>query len=287
MFEKKGPPRGESPKAQLLLQKKRNLKKRKALFYGTVLLIFLGLVIGFFWLPFLKIKKITISPLLTLEEDEVRNFVDTRISESVLLILPGKNVFLINKKSLIRALKNEYSVIDTAEVDKDFTSLHLTLTERSPKTIWCENEEKQSSCYFIHEDGTIFEVAGEFSNPLFFVFYTPLEKSDYPIGSFVLPAEEFKRVTDIQKLLATYGIKLYGYKKSADGEESFLLTPIILDGAPSAYIKSQNIQSPETVVSKVVTSLKNEKLKESQAGRFGALDYIDIRFNDQVSFKFK
>jgi cell division septal protein FtsQ len=287
MFQKKGPARGESPKAQLLRKKKQDLKKRKALFYGTVLVVFLGLIIGFFWLPFLRIKQITISPLLTIEEDEVKNFVDARISRNVLLVLPGENIFLINKKSLVKALKNEYSAIDTVEVNKDFTGLHFVVTERSPKTIWCQNQEGNSPCYFIHEDGTIFEVAGEFSNPLFFVFYTPLEKQDDPIGSLVLPVEEFKRVTDIQKLLATYGIRLYGYKKNTDGYESFLLTPIILDGSPSAYIKSQQIQSSETVVSKIVTSLKNAKLKESKEGRFATLDYIDIRFNDQVSFKFK
>ncbi len=209
------------------------------------------------------------------------------ISNNVFIVLPGSNVFLIHKKKLITNLKKQYSVIDTVSIEKNFTSLSVTITERSPKTIWCGSELPNTPCYFIHEDGTIFEEAGAFSNPLFFVFYTPLERADDPLGSFVLPKEQFERVINIQKTLATYGIKLYGYKKDKEGTESFFLTPIILGGATPAFIKSQEWQSAETFISKLITALKNSKLKGVRDERFLTLDYVDIRFNDQISFKLK
>ncbi len=274
-------------KAHLLKKKKQILRKRHMYSYLLLLCIVFFLVIGFFWLPFLRIKKLTVSELLTLDKSDVEQLVAKSISGKIWGIVPANNVFLIHKKKLIASIKNTYSTIDTVIIKKEFTSLSFTITERSPKTIWCQYLAPNSPCYFIHEDGTIFDIAGAFSNPLFFVFYTPLENRDNPIGSLVLTIEEFKRINEIQKLFATYGIKLYGYKKDTQGSESFFLSPIVLNGIPPAYILSQQNQTTETIVSKSITAFKNKTLRESQKNKFSTLEYIDIRFNDQVSFKLK
>jgi hypothetical protein len=57
MFQKKGPLRGESPKAQLLRQKKRNLKKEKHSFMVPFWLFFLGLLLDFFGYHFFGLNK--------------------------------------------------------------------------------------------------------------------------------------------------------------------------------------------------------------------------------------
>ena len=99
--------------------------------------------------------------------------------------------------------------------------------------------------------------------------------------------EKFDRINLIQGTLARYGIKVYGYEKQSDNNELFFLSPIVLGGALPAQIKSQETQSAETVVSKTLTAIKNDSLRESQRGKWATLEYIDIRFNDQVSFKLK
>ncbi len=274
-------------KAHLLRQKKQSTRKRLAYVYLCVFVFLLLLAIGFFWLPFLRIKKIIVPELLTIDKNDAELFIRDHISGRVWGVLPHNNVFLVNKDKLITLLKEQYSTLDTVTLQKDFTALNFTMTERSPKTIWCQDQIGSSPCYFIHEDGTIFDIAGDFSNPLFFVFYTTLDTPEDPIGSLVLPVQEFKRVIETQKMFATYQIKLYGYKKDTDGAEIFFLTPIIFGGESSAYLKSLEVQSAETVVSKTITALKNSTLRDSQRKKFNGLDYIDIRFNDQVSFKLK
>jgi hypothetical protein len=274
-------------KTHLIRQEKITVMKRKTYMYLFIVLLFLILCVGFFWLPFLRIKTISLSPLLTVESSELQMTIETYISGNILYVFPRNNVFLINKNKLTKHVREQYSTLDTIDLQKDFTALKFIITERSPKTIWCQNQAEGSPCYFAHEDGTIFDIAGDFSNPLFFVFYTPLDNPDNPIDSLVLPREQFERVMNIQKLFSTYKIKLYGYQKDTEGTELFFLSPIIFGGSTPAYVKAHDVQSAETVVSKCITALKNDSLRDSQKKNFATLEYIDIRFNDQVSFKLK
>jgi hypothetical protein len=163
-------------------------------------------------------------------------------------------------------------------------SIDIEITERKPTSIWCQHIT-DTACYFVHTDGTIFDTAGIFSNPLYFMYTTPISDTA-PIGQVVLSHDKLNRVNQIVSVARDYGVEMYGYTLVDTYEENFYIMPIT-SGLPSAYVKTRNDQSAETIVSNLVTALKTDVLKNEKDHAFSHTDYIDLRFDGKVIYKIK
>lgn len=270
-------------KGELLQKKKKNQEKRKHIWIAMGCICFVILGTLFFRIPYFRISHVEVTGLETLDVTAVAQSVTDSIAGDYLFILPRKNVFLIQKSKLTYRLKALYPRIDTVKVRKHFHVLDITITERRQNAIWCTDG---LDCYFVHDDGTIFDTTGIFSNPLYFVYDTPVDSSvtGSPIGLLVLPAEKFARVEAITQVMADYGVKIYGYKTASSYEDYFYITPLVR-GAASAYIKARPDQSAETIASNLVTALKTDALKREKDNHFLSTDYIDLRFDGKVVYK--
>lgn len=273
-------------KAELLRRRKKDFRKRKMYFFSGLFSIFLTLCIGFFWISYFHVKKVVVTGTETLESQTVEQFVIKHITGNTLFVLPKKNVFLIDKKSLSDTLKKEFSRIDTLKIRKHFRSIDISIQERKPQALWCTDLHKEIPCYFVHSDGTIFEEAGRFSNPLFFVFYTKIADSTTPIGSKVLTRDKFMRVEQITTTMLEHGVRMYGYKKESDSEEIFYVSPLYYN-KESAEVKTRVDQSDAVIVSNLLTALKSQVLAGEKDKHFSNTEYIDLRFDGKVFFKLK
>ncbi len=273
-------------KAELLRRRKKDFQKRKVYFFSGLFSIFLALCIGFFWISYFHVKKVVVTGTETLESQTVEQFVVKQLMGNTLFVLPKKNVFLVDKTELSILLQKEFSRIDTLKIKKHFSSIDISIQERKPQALWCTDLHKEIPCYFVHSDGTIFEEAGRFSNPLFFVFYTKLVDSPSPIGAKVLPKDTFTRVERIAKTMLDQGVRIYGYKKEIDSEELFYVSPLYYS-AESAEVKTRVDQSDVVIVSNLVTALKSQALADEKDKRFSNTEYIDLRFDGKVFFKLK
>jgi hypothetical protein len=269
-------------KGELLQKKKKKQKKRKYIIFSILFFIFCILGILFFSIPYFHIKKVIVVGEETIVPGSTEHIVQETLQGRYALVFPKKNVFLIKKKKLVYILRATFPEIDTIHIRKHFHSLNITIAERKPSTVWCM--DTRSDCYFVHNDGTIFALAGKVSNPLFFVYYTPLQDTVEPIGALLLPKEKFDRVERIRKTMNEYGVKMYGYTMASDHEEYLYITPI-QHGQKSAYIKSRTDQNTETILSNLMTVLKSDELLQEKNNHFNNTEYIDLRFDGKVFYK--
>lgn len=275
-------------KIEAIKRKKKERRKKQVIVLSITGIIFLLLVVGFFYIPYFAVKKIEINGALALNSDTLRDTVATSLEGKKLLVLPKKNIFLVHKNDIRENLKNTYPLIDTVRIKKTFSGMIVSITERDPETLWCSIQSR-AECYFVHADGTIFEKASVTSNPLFFVFFTPLDAIQNPLNHPVLDTDAFARIKQIKEVLKKYNITIYGYMYVSPTEEWLFLHPIqhTLPFESMSHITMYTEQTPEVVVSKIVTALKNETLRKQKENDFLQTAYIDIRFTEQISFKLK
>lgn len=271
------------------LKKQKRLRRKKQVFVFSIFFVILFLlVVGFFHISFFYVKKIEVSGVLALSQDDIIMTTSEQLQGNTFLVFPKKNIFLVNKDHIVQQLKDTYPLINTVRIKKTFSHLSVHISERDPETLWCHIDNR-SDCYFVHADGAIFEKASVSSNPLFFVFFTPLSNSSNPLNQLVLPKEDFVRIKNIKEILKKYNIDVYGYAYQSNTEELLFLAPVqhTMAFANMSHIKMYKEQTSEVVVSKILTALKTESLRKQKENNFINTEYIDIRFNEQVSFKLK
>lgn len=275
-------------KIEAIKKKKRERRKKQVLFLSIALFFFIILIVLFFYIPYFAVKKIHVHGALALQSDTLVGTVSNSLEGKKFFILPKKNIFLVNKNELTHILKDTYPLIHTVRIKKTFSALDISIVERDPETLWCSTQSR-AECYFVHSDGTIFEKASVTSNPLFFVFFTPLDDAHNPLNQPVLSPDAFARIKQIKEILKKYNIVVYGYMYQSPTEEWLFLHPIqhTLAFDNMSHIKMYTEQSPEVVVSKILTALKNQSLKKEKENDFTQTEYIDIRFTEQISFKLK
>ncbi len=274
-----------SEKAELLQKKKKEQKKKKYIVISCVTAIVVVFFVLFLRIPYFQVTHISFSGLETIEEASIEKRVETLLSGSYLWVLPKRNIFLIHKKTIIADLAATYSRIDTIKIHKQLHTVDIRITERIPTSIWCQHPT-DTACYFVHTDGTIFDTAGVFSNPLYFMYSTPVSDRATPIGQHVLSDTDFVRITQIKDTVKDYGMTMYGYGLYSENEEYFYITPIT-SGTLGAYIKTRKDQSSQTIVSNLVTALKTDVLRKEKEHNFLNTEYIDLRFDGKVIYKLK
>ncbi len=271
-------------KKELLQLKKKKHRKKKLYIIIAFAVTFVFLMVAFFWIPFFHIRTVSISGTETINSSELERYVLLRTQGTFLGIVPKKNVFLIHKKTLEQAIQSFFPHASTVKINKHFTSLRITITERERDAVWCSSLDSEAVCYSVDTEGVIYEIAGKASNPLFFVYDTPVLYDTEPILKSVLPKEAYTRIEQIRQNLQHYTIPLYGYSLHDENEEIFYLSPI-RHNEPSSFIKTQTKQDTESIVSHLVTALKSDVLSEQKATYFSGLEYIDLRFDGKVFYK--
>jgi hypothetical protein len=280
-------------KKDLIKKSKKKYFRRKIIYFFIYFLLLTFLLFGFLNLNIFKLKDINITGNINIDGVHIKNFILSKTDGKYFFIIPKSNLFFISDKSLSKKIKLEFPEIESISIQKDIGILSVSITERKPYSIWCP-DKTNTFCYFVSDENVIYKKTGFFSNPLFFVFYTNIESKDNPIFQNVLEQKDFERVLSIKKQLENIGIQTFAYERESlkDGFlkqsfEKFYIKPIDNKNENLPYIHTTTNQSSDEVVSVILTAFKNDKLKNEKDTGFLNTLYIDIRFNNQVSFKLK
>ncbi len=187
--------------------------------------------------------------------------------------------------------------IENVSVGRDgFTKVLISVSERSPKLLWCLTAEDNDKCFYADKTGFLFSVAPNFSDNILFKVYGLIDSD--PIGTRPLSADQFS------ELLTTID-SLPGLVKSAG------ITPaiprrltidqagdcrVLISGAGNTassttsgtwtivFNQSQNLQ---TLASNLNTVFSAPEFQADLISASHRLDYIDLRFGKKVFYKFK
>jgi hypothetical protein len=281
-----------SPRIEDMKRKARARRIRLAMLL-FILLLSLIYAIGYFSSnPRITINKIVVTGTRIINSPDVEDIVNKNISGKYLRLFDKKNIFIYPKKQIYNDLIKNFTRIDKLSIYRDnLNTLHIDISERSGTSLYCGSSvpeiesEVGENCYFVNDNGYIFDKAPYFSGNIYFKYYAPIEEGVDPMGQQILPKEVFQSYVRFIEEIAKLKFKPNYLVIEKDGTST-----LYLDHEPSATapkIIFKNDADLEKILENLSLSISKDSFASEIYSKYTTLLYIDMRFKNKVLYKFQ
>jgi cell division septal protein FtsQ len=260
-------------------------KHRQRVVLEKILIGLLGFLAIFFsavylsGLNSLNINNIEISGNKVVDTEAIKTIVKQQLAGKYLWFFPKTNILLYPENSIKNALQNKFTRLKDINLSlKNNNILQISVDERTPEYLWCgENLPSlgggSEQCYFMDENGYIFDEAPYFSGEVYFKFYGEI-------------GPNFQQLISFKNILINMGLKPVALAATNDRDiQIFLSGGTSLATAPKIILRAD--ADFEKVAENLETALQNEPLQSKFKNNYSKLEYIDLRFENKVYDKFK
>lgn len=272
-------------------------KKRKILIRKILILIFGFLVIIATLSYISRIKKLNISEVeITgnniVDTQTLQNAVDKEIVGNYFWLFPKTNILFYPKNKIKNSLSDQFKRLKDISLSiKDRKTLVISVTERTGKYIWCgetidlESKSPIEPCYFLDDDGYIFDKAPYFSGEVYFKFFGQVDLNNgLPSGSYFFK-ENFKNIILFKQMFESMALKpVVLYMQKTGDIKIFLSRDKTLTGPEIIFKANADL---EKIAQNLKAALGTEPLKTEFKNKYSSLLYIDLRYGNKVYYKFK
>ena len=271
-------------------------------FLGFKILLVLALLIwGGVYIserPEFAIRDVLVVGVKTVSQEIVEGVASSLIKDkNVFLFFPLDSKFFYPEKKIISTIKNNFPRISTVEVYLKNNFLVLDLEEREPKYLLCDQPElvDTKNCWYVDSSGFVFDYAPSFSGHPFFEFYLE-DEPKIKNGEYFLENSVFLNIVSFKNSVGELfkndnrfgGSKLVDALIYKNGDVSFS----VLDKNKSSWkiIFDLDDGTDATVVKDLFKNLQTAMLSsffDTDLSGGGLIDYVDLRINDKVFYKFR
>ena len=242
------------------------------IFIGLGTFALIGLVLYGVWhgtrLPQLTIDQVVVSGGETISHTAIADDVAVLLEGEYLQFVPRTFAWTYPQAEIILKL-NEVERLKDPQLQRDGTTLNVTLSEYKPAALWCA-DATEPDCVFVDETGYGFTAAPPLSGGAF-VRYVQ-------IGQPVVADEHFTTADDFV-LLQDLVDRL--------GQADLPVRQVELDQARDVFVylagggelKVSLLISPADTLDNLQTVLATEQYRHLEPGKFV---YIDLRFGNKV-----
>ena len=265
-------------------------RRRRAIF-SKILISGAGILAVFFLLSYLSrldnlnIREVRVTGNEIVETEAIREEIESRIAGELLWLFPKTNVLYYPKNAIKSGLRDKFKRLKDVNFSiQDREVLEVTVSERVPKYTWCGSTPTSEECYFLDEEGYIFDGAPYFSGEVYFKFYGQPD-GDEPLGTYFLK-QNFRQLVWFKDFMIELGLKPAALYATGEGDMEIFLSR---GGAPAAEPKIllKADADFQNAAENLKTALNTEPLKSEFKNKYSSLQYIDLRFGDnKVYYKF-
>lgn len=281
-----------SPRLSELKKKKRNTFIKKIIVFIFGFLAFIILLSYLSRIKRLNISEVEITGNKIVDTQLLKTAVEKEITGNYLWIFPKTNILFYPKNKIKNELNNQFKRLKDITLNiKDNKTLGISVNERIGKYIWCgeifnsEVEESIGKCYFLDDDGYIFDEAPYFSGEVYFKFYGSVDLNEgIPSGSY-FSKENFEEMILLKQILEELKLKPVILYKEKNEDIKVLLSSKKSSKGPEILFK--NNSDLEVVAENLKVALETEPLKSDFKNKYSSLLYIDLRFGNKVYYKFQ
>ncbi|MGB3988153.1 MAG: FtsQ-type POTRA domain-containing protein [Minisyncoccales bacterium] len=239
-------------------------KKRWFWFLILIIIFILSLLYLIIFSPLFEVKEILILGNEKISSEEILE-VATKEINSTIFSFDSKSIFFISSKRLSDSLTKEFPKIGNLEIKRLIpNSIEIEVKERKPIAVWCNKE-----CFFLDKEGVIFETA---ERPFGFVVIQ--EEKEALISDNVLSEKYLSFVLefwkDVKDLVEIIGFRIVKLNIEVITKDNY-------------FIKTITEESASLQAQKLRLAFQEKIPAEKRA----LLDYIDLRFEDRVYFKYR
>lgn len=253
------------------LKRKRFIRKL-VLVFSILFFVFFSAA-AFFYIPYLKIQKISIEGNSSLSTEKILAEVSGYLNSKTLFIFPRNNILILPKETIINNLLSRFLRIGEVSLEKNFPdSISIKIKERKQEALFCLVQE----CAFIDEGGFVFEKAPYFSGDVYLKFFDERDVGNRVSDKKQLLLEnQFKKLIEFRDLVSRENIKISKIILKKEG-----IYEIHTDEGWYVLLNEQN--EPKISYENLKVAL-DSKIQ----GNRQKLEYIDLRFGSKVFYKFK
>lgn len=283
-----------SPRVEDMKRKRRRYRIRLTILSSILFISLVGALSYFSFHSRITLHTVNVTGTRIINPSHIESFVKENMSGKYVHLFSKRNSFIYPKKSIYNSIITEFPRIDTLSIYRDnLSTLHVAITERSGAYLYCGSTvpEVQSeigeNCYFINNDGYVFDKAPYFSGNVYFKYYisTSLNDSSDPLGLQILPQDNFHNLAQFVDGVTLLGFKPTHVVVAPDGSAELYLNPSGSLTSPKIIFK--NNESMHTVLDNLSVSMKKPEFANEINSKYSSLLYIDLRFNNKVVYKFQ
>ncbi len=274
---------------------KRKSRARRIRLSILVFILFVSLVyaLGYFSSNSgVTINKIVVTGTRIINSGDIEELVSKNISGKYFKLFDKKNIFIYPKKGVYKDLIQNFTRIDKLSIYRDnLNTLHIDISERSGTALYCGNDvpevesEVGENCYFVNDDGYIFDRAPYFSGNIYFKYYTPVSYKDDALGQQVLPKEVFHSHVRFVEGVTKFKFRPTHLVIDKEGTSSIYLDHDPLGTTPKIIFKSDD--NLEEVLENLSLSMSKDSFASEINSKYTTLLYLDMRFKNKVLYKFQ
>lgn len=284
----------EIPKSPHLIKMKQ--KRRKRFVYLSIIFFILIIIIiisaGYFSSDHrVTINNIEINGTKIIDPEDIEQIIKKNLEGKYFFIFSKSNFLVFPHQKIYNDLIKEFPRIKNLSITKRGTNtIRIEITERAGSYLYCGaiipevKTDIGENCYFVNDDGYIFDKAPYFSGDVYFKYYLSLSgKENSPLGEQMMKEDRFHKVT-----------------RFVDGVRSIGFDPIYLviekDNLESLFIKTNSI--PHEIIFKeeddlgvilgnLKVAMEQKEFSDEINKKYDKLEYIDLRFKNKVLYKFE
>ena len=227
----------------------------------------------------LSINAATVEGDRVLESSEVVELTGRVISGSY-LFLPRRNFLIYPKDDLERSIKAHFPRVREVEVERaDINRLNIKIEERRPDALWCgEGPDRAGGCFYVDDEGFVFDRAPFFSGDVFFRYYGGEVNPRFPIRSKVISKEWIDSLKTLRSHIEVLGLKPISVHIK---EDEFDL--ILEEGGFLLFNRAQSMEESLSMLANLLRGGEEELIGDDGPNFL----YIDLRFGNRVFYKMK
>ncbi len=225
---------------------------------------------------------------------EVVMLVESYIEKPAFWFFSRRTIFFYPKKKMHSALLSSIPRIRTADLRvSDGNVLIVSISERQVEALWCgnepkkENDELSTECYYLDDDAIVFARAPYFSGSVYLKWYGPVTDNEKILGSSYLDIKKFRNLQEFTESIRRLGIMPLAMVPMKNGQYALWLDPgpgRKDDILPKILFDSSS--DLQKVALDFGSAIYVDPLKNQIENDYAKLQYIDLRFDNKVYYKF-
>lgn len=275
------------------IKKKRRIRRlRFVIFFVVLFLIIVGGLSFFSFHKKLTINKVVVKGTSIIDPIDVTTRVEDQLKGKYYYLYSRANSFIYPQKKIYNDLIETFPRIEELNIIREgFNILNINIKERLGSYLYCGSSipeiesEIGENCYFINNDGYIFDKAPYFSGSVYFKYYLNIKDSTLPLNQNILEQDRFHEIVRFID-----GIKLLGFEPVSllildDGTHNLYLDHDSLATVPMILFRDDN--DLENILNNLRTAMKKKEFSDEINSKYSSLLYIDLRFKSKVLYKFQ
>ena len=284
------------PTSPRITQIKRNRKVgqiRLVLLFIILFVCIIGALSYFSSYSKLIISNVVITGNNIIDSKELEKKVDENITGRYVGLFDKTNFLIYPKSKIYNTLIIDFPRIETLSIKRDgLNTIHISITERAGSFLYCgiglpeKTEDIGENCYFVNNDGLVFDKAPYFSGDIYFKYYTEMKIVDGKIlGSNIFEENHFHEIVRFVDGVISLGFKPIYMVKGSDNIYSLYLKSTNDKLNPKIIFKEDN--DLVMILDNLKTAMVEKEFANEINSKYDTLSYVDLRFKNKVLYKFQ